>query len=162
MKNFMRIILIAGGALILIGVALVGWMYSNKDETSEIVVKLDEGKTELVEFERLSLLPGEECEYTVRLKRSDINKYEMKLDFVETEEGTLKNFARVKILSGGELVYDELLATAFEDEKITLSVDFAAEKNAELKIVYYLPLDVGNEAKNAEAMFELQFTASAD
>ncbi len=162
MKNMMRIILITGGALILIGVMLLGWMYSNKDAKSEIVVKLGEGETELVEFERLSLVPGEECTYTVRLKKSDVNQYKLKLDFVETEEGTLKNSARVKILSNGESVYDQLLATAFDSNGIFLHVDFAEEKNTELEIVYYLPLDVGNEAKNAEAMFELQFTAGID
>ena len=38
--------------------------------------------------------------------------------------------------------------------------DFRENKNTELKVIYYLPLDVGNEAKNAEAIFELQLTAS--
>ena len=49
---------------------------------------------------------------------------------------------------------------AFEKEKIVLPVDFDEGENTELKIVYYLPLDVGNEAKNAEAVFELLLTAS--
>ena len=67
------------------------------------------------------------------------------------------------VLEDGKIDIKRYYSPEFnEDEKITLSVDFAAEKNAELKIVYYLPLDVGNEAKNAEGMFELQFTASAD
>ena len=162
MKNFMRIILIAGSALILVGVSLIGWLLSNRDEKSEIVVHLEDGNTELVQFEDLTLVPGEECAYTVRLKKSDVDKYQLKLDFIETEEKTLKNFARVKILSNGESVYDELLVTAFEADSIVLSVDFAEEKNTELRIVYYLPLDVGNEAKNAEAIFELLFTASVD
>ena len=158
----MRTVLIAASALILIGVALMGWMLSNRDAKSEIVVRLADGKTELVEFEKLSLVPGEQCEYTVRLKKTDIDRYHLKLDFMETEEKTLKNFARVKILSGSACIYDELLATAFEDDGIGFSVDFAKEQNTELKIVYYLLLDVGNEAKNAEAIFELLFTASID
>ena len=159
-SKLMRIILIGGSMLILVGVALMGWMYTNGDEKGEIVVKLEDGITELVEFEQLSLVPGEECEYTVKLKKKDQDKYKLKLDFNETEEKTLKNFARVKILSNGERVYDELLATAFENDEIILPVDFAEEKNTELKIVYYLPLDVGNEAKNAEAIFELLLTAN--
>ena len=84
-----------------------------------------------------------------------------KLDFVDTdEEKTLKKYARVKIVADGEVISDELLADAFEKEKIVLPVDFDDKKNTELKIVYYLPLDVGNEAKNAEAVFELLLTAS--
>ena len=76
------------------------------------------------------------------------------------EEKTLKNFARVKILVKGEAVYDELLANALKDENISFSVDFGEDKNTELTVVYYLPIEVGNEAKNAEAIFELLITAS--
>ena len=66
----------------------------------------------------------------------------------------------MKIVANGEVISDELLADAFEKEKIVLPVDFDEGENTELKIVYYLPLDVGNEAKNAEAVFELLLTAS--
>jgi hypothetical protein len=66
----------------------------------------------------------------------------------------------VKIISGDEVICDELLAKVFEDDDIVLPVDFAEDKNTELKIVYYLPVDIGNEAKNAEAVFELLLTAS--
>ena len=79
---------------------------------------------------------------------------------LETEEGTLKHYARVKILANDEVLHDELLATAFENDNIVIPIDFRKDKNTELKIVYYLPLEVGNEAKNTEAVFELQLTAS--
>ena len=72
----------------------------------------------------------------------------------------MKNYARVKIFANGEVVSDEQLADAFENEKIILPVDFDEGKNTELKIVYYLPLEVGNEAKKAEAFFELLLKAS--
>lgn len=160
--RLMRVILIVGSALILVGVMLMGWMLKHKDAQNMIDVLLVDGKTKVVEFESLTLVPGEECEYTVRLRKSDIDKYKLKLDFVELEEKMLKNFARVKILANGEIVYDELLATTFENHGTVLSVDFAEGKNTELRIVYYLPIDVGNEAKNAEAIFELLLTASVD
>ena len=48
----------------------------------------------------------------------------------------------------------------FEAENINLPVDFSEGKNTELKITYYLPIDIGNEAKNAEAIFELRFESS--
>ena len=69
-NKFMRVILVAGCALILIGTSLIGWMMSNRDGKSEITVQLSEGKTELVEFENLALVPGEQCEYTVKLKKT--------------------------------------------------------------------------------------------
>lgn len=159
-SKLMRIILIAGSTLIIVGVSLMGWMLATEDERDVIEVKLDNGKTESLIFEDLTLVPGEECEYTIQLKKSGVSKYNMKLDFVEIEEKTLKNYARVKIVTNGEIICDELLATVFESENIALPVDFDEEKNTELKIVYYLPIEVGNEAKNAEAVFELLLTAS--
>ena len=96
------------------------------------------------------------------LKKSFKEKqYDLSLDFIETEEKTLKHFARVQIVANGDVVCDELLATVFEDEDIILPIDFTEDnKSIELKIVYYLPIEIGNEAKNAEAVFELLLTAN--
>ena len=160
-SKLMRIILIAGSVLIIVGVSLMGWMLATEDERGVIEVKLEDGKTESLAFEDLTLVPGEKCEYIIKLEKSGASKYDLALDFVDTdEEKTLKNYARVKILANGEVVSDELLADAFENEKIILPVDFDEGKNTELKIVYYLPLEVGNEAKKAEAFFELLLKAS--
>lgn len=160
-SKLMRIILVAGSVLIIVGVSLMGWILATEDERGVIEVRLEDGKTESLVFEDLTLVPGEECEYTVQLKKTSASKYDLELDFVDADkENTLKNYARVKILSNGEIVSDELFADAFENEKIVLPVDFDEGKNTELKVVYYLPIDVGNEAKNAEAVFELLLTAS--
>lgn len=160
-SKLMRIILIAGSVLIIVGVSLMGWMLATEDERGVIEVKLEDGKIESLAFEDLTLVPGEECEYIIKLEKSSASKYDLELDFVNTdEEKTLKNYARVKVLANGEVVSDELLADAFDNEKIILPVDFDEGKNTELKIVYYLPLEVGNEAKKAEAFFELLLKAS--
>jgi len=160
-SKLMRIFLIAGSVLIIVGVSLTGWMLATEDERDVIEVELEDGKTETLAFDDLTLVPGEECEYIINLEKTSASKYDLELDFVDTdEEKTLKNYARVKVFANGEVVSDDLLADAFEKEKIILSVDFDEGKNTELKIVYYLPLDVGNEAKNAEAVFELLLTAS--
>lgn len=159
-SKLMRIILVAGSALIIVGVSLMGWMLATEDERGVIEVKLEDGKTESLAFADLTLVPGEECEYTVKLEKSGASKYDLELDFVETEEKTLKNYAYVKIIANGEVICDELLATVFENDNIVLPVNFDEGKNTELKIVYYLPIEVGNEAKKAEAVFELLLTAS--
>jgi dihydroneopterin aldolase len=87
--------------------------------------------------------------------------YDVSLVFVDKDKDmTLKHYARVKIMLGEEVVCDELLADVFENDDIVLDVDLTEKKSTELKIVYYLPIEIGNEAKNAEAVFELQLTAS--
>lgn len=159
--RLMRIILIAGSVLIIIGVALMTWMLATADERNVIKVSLDDGETKPIKFEALSLVPGSECEYVVKLKKGGgADEYDLKFDFVETGDGKLKDFARVKIITNGNVVHDELLSTALDNEHIISSVNFDEDRNTEFRIVYYLPLDVGNEAKNAEALFGLMLTAS--
>ncbi len=136
------------------------WMLATEDERNNIVVNLSDDNTEIVEFEALTLVPGEQCEYRIKLKNKNANEYDLSLDFVELEDKTLKNFARVKIVSKDEVLYDELLADAFEDENIVFPIDFEVFRNTELRVIYYLPIEVGNEAKNAEALFKLVLTAS--
>ena len=160
---FMRVVTLVASALIIVGVSLMTWMLVTEEKRNNIEVSLADGKTETIEFEDLSLVPGEECEYDIKLKGDNAKQYDLSLDFVDTDETqtkTLKEFVRVKIFAGGELVCDELLAKVFEGEDIVLPVDFKEGNNTELKIVYYLPLEVGNEAKRAEAVFELRLSAS--
>ena len=159
--NIVRIVIVTMSVLLLTGASLATWMLATEDDRSNIKITLSEGKTETVHFENLSLVPGESCEYLVSLKGDTAKQYDLTLDFVDSDkEMTLKDYARVKIIFDDDVVCDELLAKIFDVEDIVLSIDLTEEKNTELKIVYYLPIEVGNEAKNAEAAFELLLTAS--
>lgn len=160
-SSIMRILMIAISVLMLTGVGLATWALATEDERSNIKIDLSEGKTETVKFESLSLVPGESCEYNMELNGDYAEIYDVSLVFVDKDKDmTLKHYARVKIMLGEEVVCDELLADVFENDDIVLDVDLTEKKSTELKIVYYLPIEIGNEAKNAEAVFELQLTAS--
>ena len=162
-SKLMRILLVAGSVLIVVGVALMTWMLTTEDERSVIEVQLFDGRTstEEIKFEGLALVPGQECEYDIVLKSDNADTYEMRFDFVETAESPLKNFACVKIMANDTVVRDELLDAAFTGEELVLPVEFTSqEKVMTLKVIYYLPLEVGNEAKNAGAQFKLVLTAS--
>ena len=156
----MRVLLIVGSILIIASVCLMTWMLSTEDERNVIKVSMDEGDSKPIKFDALSLVPGDECEYTVKLAKGSVDQFDLNLDFVENGDGALKNFARVKIIVRDNVVYDDLLANTLENESIQMSVDLREDINDEFRIVYYLPLDVGNEAKNAEAQFGLILTAS--
>ena len=157
----LRILAIVGSLLVLVGVVLAGAELFREKNENVIEMDLSEGETETVKFEDLSLVPGEECKYSIKLgKHGGANKYDLFFDFVETKEGTLKQFVRVKLLADGKEVCDELLADIYNKEDIFIPVDLKKKENTDIKIVYYMPLEVGNEAKNAEAKFELRLTAS--
>ena len=138
-------------------------LLTTEEERNSINVHINESSEKTLEFKDLFLLPGESCEYTIKLNGERSKQYDLSFDFIDVEEEkTLKDFARVRIEAGGDVICDELLADAFESENIVASIDFENEKNTEILIVYYLPIDVGNEAKNAEAVFELRLTAKTN
>ena len=160
-NRLMRILLIIISVLILIGIILMRCTPNRlTTEGGMIKVFLSDGKTQIIEFENLSLVPGEECEYIVVLENTVAEQCYVNLDFREIEEKTLKQFVHVKIVSEGEVICDELLADIFQHETISLPVNFSEKQNTELKIIYFMPADVGNEAKNAESVFELRITTS--
>lgn len=162
-SKLMRSVLIIGSILIIVGVALMMWLLATEDERNNVIkISLDAGDSKPIEFEALCLLPGDECEYEVELIKGTTSTFYIDFNFVETGEGTLKDYARVKVISAGNTLYDALLADAIDRENILFPVDFDKDQNTKFKVVYYLPIDVGNEAKNAEANFELILTASKE
>ena len=154
--NIMRIILAGICILILIGVVLMTWMLLASDDIIEL--KLKKGQTSVVEFENLCLIPGQQYEYNAFLESDRRSDFILYLDFNELEDKTLKHFAHARIEINGEEICDELLVNLFEGEALATKVDFSATKLVELKIVYYLPDEVGNEAQEAEALFKLNLT----
>lgn len=159
-SKFVRIVLIVLSVMILIGVALTIYMLSTVNKYDIIKVNIKDDATQVVEFQDLCLIPGEKCEYTISLGSDTADKYNVELAFHETVENTLKNYVHIKIEANGEIVCDQLLATLFDNSNITLAVDLTEDKKNDIKIIYYLPEEIGNEAQNAEANFELLITAS--
>ena len=160
-NRFNQIVLASTSLLIIFAVVLLWINLASTDDidvTDTVVV--EDGETKILKFENLSLVPGEQCEYTVFLEGDNPKAYDVTLDFEELFDLSLKNFAYVRILADGKLLLDELLADAFKNDSIKLHVDFGQDEDVELKITYYLPIEVGNEAKNAEAIFDLRISAS--
>ena len=160
--KFVRSGLVLLAVMILIGVALMAWMLVTDYSKNVIQVFVSDDATEILQFKRFGLIPGDQCQYEIDLTSSILESYDLKLDFVETEEKTLKHYARVKIESGEDVLYDELMADIFEKDDLVLKVDVPEKKNTELIITYYIPLEVGNEAKGAVAIFELLLTATPE
>ncbi len=158
-RRIMNTVLVLACVLIIIGV-LLSWLNLENSKNKDVIkVFLKDGETEVVSFDGLGLVPGSSCEYLVRFEGGGAQVCDVSFDFVELSGAVLKDYARVKILANGEVLYDELLASAFEHEDFALQVNFPNKTNTELNFVYYLPVEVGNEVKNADAVFELHLTA---
>ena len=158
----MRVGIIVIAVLILCGVILTLLLMNDRVRGNVFDIGLD-GNISPIEFEGLKMVPGDSVEYKLAFKGRDAKEYNVNLNFADVDpDGTLKNFIRVKILSGETELYDELLADAMDGKTLDLKVNFKKAENTELKLVYYMPLEVGNEAKLATSDFRLNITSTIE
>lgn len=155
-----RVLIVITAVMTIIGIILMFQTMQASEDPDVITVYVKEGTIETVEFADLALIPGASCQYGIKIKSETAKSCNVHMHLVAKEQKGLEKFAYVKILSGDTVLYEELLETAFSTEGVSFPVDFVSGKNVELTVEYYLPESVGNEAKNAEAVFELQISAS--
>lgn len=165
MRNkVMVIVLICSSCLILASAIFLGVLLHHVDERPN-TVRLDlEGKAETVEFRGLALHPGESIEYNVDLTNEVGGKCQLSLNFREFEPETraneLQNYVYALIALDGEEVGKVLLKNLLEGELPPIDCTLDKHDPVELKIIYFMPLDIGNEAENTDALFDLVITAS--
>lgn len=131
--------------------------YSSREDGS-ISVNVENGEASVVEFEKLGLVPGQSVEYKISLSTKDGPTNRVYLNFYETEDSPLKDFVMAKITINDEVLCDELLADLFDGNEVDYMIDISSS-DCKVNITYYMPLEVGNEAENAEAWFNLYITA---
>lgn len=158
-KRLTNIALIVMCVIILLGVALT--IYCLTADKHIIKVSIEPDETKAIRFKELFLYPGESCEYTLSLSSEYAKKYQLALCFEDQNlELTLKNYAYIRMEKDGNVLCDTQLAEIFKRQTIELAVDFTDGETNDIKIIYYMPEDVGNEAQNAEADFKLLVTAT--
>lgn len=153
-RKVINVTLIVMSVVILIGVALT--IYFSTSDRHIIKISIEPDQTQAIRFEELYLRPGENCEYILSLSSEQAEVYRLVLCFEDQDPTlTLKDYAYVRMEKGGEVLCDIRLSEAFEQAIIECSADFTDNKKDDVKIIYYIPENVGNDAQNAEADFKL-------
>jgi hypothetical protein len=139
-----------------------GFRKMNKNNVkAEIIVDNVIASQEVLEFNGFMVIPGGRDDYKVELTPSTTITADMMIDFeeissVENASGVkLKDCARVKISIDGEQVMDCLLADAFEGEAYMQKIKLKERRPIYLDVEFYLPIEIGNEVKNASLDFYL-------
>ena len=166
-RAFILILLVSLSATMLVGAGLATYFLFNADrETNihDIDLKIDGRYT--LEFSELDLIPGESAEYDVNLHSEMAVDAFVSLEFKRVDEiaegiAKLENYAYARITRGDEVLCDSLLSELLNNEtRVTFECAIGANDHSNLKITYYMPSEVGNEAQNAEASFEMIITAT--
>ena len=168
MRNkVMTIVLVVSSVLILAGSLFAGYLIDYTEERGNTTkIDFDEKhNTETVEFRDMLLHPGETIEHTVSLTNEIEGKCKITIDFNEHKPevyaNELQNYVYVTIvMDGKELCRDVLLKDLFEKKFEPIECKLDSKKPLDIKISYHMPLDVGNEAAQTDAFFDLVIKSS--
>ena len=161
MNNGMRIVLIVMSVFLLAGAVLTGYMLLNLD--SRDIINVDIGRTgaSAVDFSALQMKPGDSKEYVLSIGSELPGDCTMTIDFAETDDGKLKDFVYVVVEANGEVLCDKLLRDLFEaEEPIEFECKIKKYERYDVKVKYYMPLEVDNSAKNTHSDFMIKITVS--
>ena len=158
MKNSsINILIVAMILFALISIMLSVFLEEAHDEFKETVTVNSDGVTEeTLTVRGLSLVPGQEQEYEVGLRCMASGSYFISFQFIEKVDGGMKEFIYLTITSGDTTVYSGELA-ALIDTQVRVGFDGYLNADDPLKITinYKMPIDIGNEARNTFADFDI-------
>ena len=156
MSNFMEKSFIFVTCAILIGAIYFAFNLKNFKNLSvrEVVVNGDETH-EVLEVADLKLIPSESKEYRIEITSHSTNEYSVTLDFVETNDGGMKEFVDVRLELDGQVLYEGKLMDLFGDFTIDFNVFLKAKEASTVSIVYSMDSTVGNEAKKTFSDFNI-------
>lgn len=146
--------------LIAVSLGFSLFLFVNRENRQVLKATLKNGET-IVSFEALALVPGEAEEYTLRLTSEMEGDCTLTWHFQEdsSEANDLKEYVRVKVRQGEDILFDKWLCEVLEEEPFSMTCCLDTKEKTEFYITYYMPETVGNEATRTEAKFDLLLTA---
>ena len=159
-KEAWRIFLVLFGALVLLSGCILVYIVTESNYGNIIDIDIEDGECEKIEFNRFHILPGESCSYVLRLNMKAAGDYALNLDFERVSSHNLEKYLNVKILVGGRTLCDIPLFELFSEESRGIKYLMSSGLPESIKIIYYIPEEVGNEAQGAYTTFNLNITAS--
>ena len=159
-RNILILILII---YTLVGIAFFFFVRQvQRDFKEEMTVEIHGNTTSVLAVDNLNLKPGEYREYAVNLKSDADVEYTIDLDFVETDDGGLKNFINTEIRCLDETHTKPLYDLLNGEEKITFNCQLQKNVVTQIFIRYYMPIETGNEAQGTAANFNVVLTAAVN
>lgn len=161
MNGAARVVLIVMSVFLLAGAVLTGYMLLNLD--SRDIINVDIGRTgaSAVDFDALQINPGESKEYILSIGSELPGDCVMTIDFTETDDGKLKDYVFVVVEANGKVLCDTLLRNLFESEEpLQLDCKMTKTDRFDVKVKYYMPIEVDNSAKNTHSDFMIKITVS--
>lgn len=157
-RRFMTILIAITLACIAFFVISLISTCANNGYEKEIIIVQDGETVEDMQIKGLEVHPSESVDYKVLFKAKVTGTYNINMDFTEVEDGGLKEFIVVTIKNGDTLIYEQSLLETLSGEAISFDCNITANEPYVIDVKYKMPIEVGNEAMNAKASFDIKFT----
>ncbi len=156
-KNILIIALIV---LTLGGIALGTWSYiSGEKYSDEKTIELGGSQTVSEEMEvRIGgFVPGVSADYTLHLKANQGDAFHVALSFKRGDTDALARFLTVAIYQGETLLTEGELTEYLDGKTTEFDLSFTDTDQLDIRIIYTMHTDVGDEAQGTSADFEILF-----
>lgn len=140
----------------LCAIALV-WWYDRSQSSSldDVAVIINEEKTTEVNVTLSDFLPGDSKSYTIQMKNGEEEPISVVMSFEKKETDSLAPFMDVEIRVGGEKISEGKLEEYLNGKTVTLSNALAVAATCEVEVIYSMGIEVGDEAQNTTADFNI-------
>ena len=146
--------------MILIGVGLMIWMLLADHLGGAIKVRVDVDIPVEAGINDVVIVPGYKNEYHLKVTADKPHEYDLTFSFKEqgNTESDLKDNLYILIEHDGVVYCDAKLSELYEGGP-TMTLQLKRLVAQDVKVVYYIPEEVGNEIKGDTADFGLFITA---
>ena len=146
--------------MILIGVALMIWMLLADHLGGAIKVRVDVDIPVEAGINDVVIVPGYKNEYHLKVTADKPGEYDLTFSFREqgNTESDLKDNLYILIEHDGKVYCDAKLSELYEGGPV-MRLQLKRLVAQDVKVVYYIPKEVGNEIKGDTADFGLFITA---
>lgn len=152
-KKLKYTIIISSITLFILIILLLFILLNSKPKLKEnTIITIDDEVVETYKVEISNFYPGLEKEYKITFISDDINKYDVSLSFNNLNEGKLKEYLDVVIITKN--IYLENTMNSFlTGEEISLGKGIE-----EIIIKYKMSEEIGNEAQGTNVKFNLDIS----
>ncbi len=129
-------------------------IYNGREYVGDTTITINEETTKTLKAEIAGLYPGGKSEYTITLDGDNIEEFYVDLSMRRNESSVLEKYITVTICYGNttfEKTLSEMFALA---EPVSLG-----KAVPEIKIVYTMSEDAGNDTQGAEMTFYIDLSA---
>lgn len=143
--------------VIICGLLIARFLYYGYYNKNKIMIVNDNGSSEFImDFDDFK--PGMKKESKLKIKTKEKGIYSVTLEFIEVEEGDLKKYLDVFIIVDDEVIINSSLEEILNSNNL-ISFKKEIDSSIDLKVVYEMPKDIGNEAQNTNNRINIKVNA---